>query len=287
MDLSIIIVNYNSGEHLKRCLASLKDASPQWTYEIVVVDNASKDGDLTGLQKAHPEVHLIKNSKNVGFAKANNQAITQVRGKYILLLNPDTLILKNGLEQLVKFMEDHSEAGAAGPVLLNPDGTRQPSCRRFPTPTNVFFGRNSLLTRWFPRNPLSQSYLLMDLDGQKPVEVDWVMGACMILRHEAFQNVGGFDEIFFLFVEDADLCYRLRQKGWKTYFVPEAQAIHEYGVSMRYRRRLSMKEHNIGMYRFFLKHYQFSLLMKGLLSLGLLLRLSLLAPLTGFQETER
>ena len=194
---------------------------------------------------------------------------------------------KNGIEELLKFMEDHPEAGAAGPTLLYPDGTRQPSCRRFPTPLNVFFGRNSLLTRWFPKNPFSQSYLLMDLDGQKTSEVDWVTGACMILRREAFQGVGRFDENFFLFVEDADLCYRLRENGWKTYFVPQAQAIHQYGVSMKYRRKLSMKEHHVGMYRFFLKHHRLPFFIKGLLSYGLLLRLALLSSFAGFHDIRR
>ena len=287
MNLSIIIVNYNSGKYLKRCIASLKEFPSHYPREIIVIDNASKNGDLSDFQEAHPEVHLIKNAKNEGFARANNQAISKSRGKYVLLLNPDTRILKNGMDGLVRFMENHPGAGAAGPALLYPDGTRQPSCRRFPTPLNFFFGRNSLLTRWFPRNSLTLSYLNLNLDDQKITEVDWITGACMILRREAFQKVGGFDEAFFLFVEDADLCYRLRQEDWKIFFVPTAQAIHQFGVSTRYRSRLSMKDHNRGMYRFFLKHYHFPLFFKGILSLGLLLRLVIVSACTRFQEVER
>jgi GT2 family glycosyltransferase len=287
MDLSIIIVNYNSGSYLKSCIASVKKYSPKCAYEIIVVDNGSRKGDIGDLQEVYPEVGIVLNSKNEGFARANNQAVSKSRGKYLLLLNPDTLVLDKSLDGLLQFMEENSDAGAAGPTLLYPDGTRQPSCRRFPTPMNVFFGRNSLLTHWFPGNRFTQSYLRLDLDGCEEEEVDWVTGACMIIRRDTFQNVGGFDETFFLYVEDADLCYRLLKNGWKVFFVPEAQVIHQYGASVKSSKRQSMKEHNLGMYRFFLKHYKFPLPIKGLLQFGLLLRLALLPLQTATEKFEQ
>lgn len=286
MDLSIIIVNHNSGDYLKKCLDSLKVSPPRSIFEIFVVDNASEEGDLQDLENDCPEVTLIRNSRNLGFARAINQAIVKARGRYFLILNPDTLIFKNGVDHLVDFMEEHPEAGAAGPLLLYPDGTRQPSCRSFPTPLKVFFGRTSLLTKWFPKNPITRSYLMENRVDLKIMEVDWVMGACIILRRKAVEEVGGFDESFFLYVEDADLCYRLRKKGWRTYFVPQARAIHHYGASARGERRLVTIEHNKSMYRFFIKHYRPSLPIKSLLSLGLFTRLFIL-NLMGIEEVER
>ena len=287
LELSIIIVNYNSGESLKRCLASLKESRIESPYEIIVVDNGSQEGDLKGLEEDLFNLQLIRNPKNIGFARANNQGISNSKGDHLLLLNPDTLVLKEGLDGLVKFMEEHPKAGAAGPMLLSPDGTRQPSFRRFPSLLNVFFGRTSFLTRRFPKNPFTKSYLMMDANSQRAREVDWIMGACMILRRDAFQGVGGFDESFFLFVEDVDLCYRLKRMGWKIYYVPEVRVIHEYGASIKTRRRLSMKEHHIGMYRFFLKHYRYPLPVKGILSLGLLMRLALVSFHNGGEERKR
>lgn len=287
MDLSIIIVNYNSGGYLLRCLESLREFPPQSPYEIFVVDNGSEEGDLNGVEESHPEIKVIRNSKNLGFARANNQAVARSSGRYLLLLNPDTLLTREGLDGLLQFMEEHLEAGAAGPLLLYPDGTRQPSFRKFPKPHHLFFGRSSLLTRLFPKNPFSQSYLLMDLDGSIAREVDWITGACMILRREAFTGVGGFDEEYFLFVEDLDLCYRLHEKNWKIYFVPDVHVIHHYGGSFGIRRRQSLKEHHMGIYRYFYKHHRVPFPVKGILSLGLLMKLALITFQNGRDARER
>ena len=239
--LSVIIVNWNTRDLLARCLDSvISDHSPitsreplvtdhcSLITETIVVDNASTDGSARMVRERFPQVHLIENRENVGFARANNQAIRQSGGRYVLLLNPDTEVRPGALETLVRFMDAHPEAGAAGARLLNPDGTLQESCHPFPTLGREFWRLFHLDALWrFAR------YDMARWDLETPREVDSVQGACVILRREALDQVGLLDEDYFMYTEEVDLCHRLRQGGWRIYWVPQAVVVHYGGQSTR------------------------------------------------------
>lgn len=279
VDLSIIIVNFNTGKFVTLCLDFIRKNPPSKSYEIFVVDNNSADNSIQLIKKHYPEVQLIRNSSNFGFSYANNQAIGRSRGKYILILNPDTVVTKSAFDTMVDFMENHPDAGVGGAKILNFDGSIQYSCRRFPTLLYVFFGRQSVIMKFLPSNRISDQYLMMNEDYSKDLEVDWVFGAAMILRREAIMEVGIFDEDYFIFVEDTDLCYRMRKKGWKVYFISNAVVFHHLGVTREHFWKTTVLNHNLGMFKFFKKHYKLNLFTNLVLSIGLSLRLLLLGML--------
>lgn len=242
MDLSIIIVNWNTRDLLARCLTSLyagPSFAPFVAFETFVVDNASTDGSAAMVRERFPWVRLIENRENVGFARANNQAIRESgacpapgrRSRYLLLLNPDTEVRSGALEALVRFMDEHPEAGAAGARLLNPDGSLQPSCSPFPTLGREFWR----LFHLDAFRPLAH-YNMARWDPKAPRTVDAVQGACIILRWEALEQVGLLDEDYFIYTEEVDLCYRLRRTGWQVYWAPEAAVIHYGGQSTQQMR---------------------------------------------------
>ncbi len=223
MDLSIVIVSWNTCDLLLSCLTSVYNYSPACRFEIWVVDNASSDGSTEMIRRRFPQVQLIENQENFGFARGNNQAILRSAGKYILLLNPDTEVKSGALEALLKFMEENPHAGAAGARLVNPDGTLQNSCYRAPTLTREIF-RLFHLESLIPNS----SYLMAEWMNTTHREVDIAQGACLILRRQALDQIGLLDEEYFIYSEEVDLCYRLRKAGWKIYWVPQAEVIH-YG----------------------------------------------------------
>ena len=276
IELSIIIVNFNSVEFITRCLNYILKNKPKTSFEIIVVDNDSKDNSVGIIRKDFPEVKLIENSSNFGFSYANNQGIVRSNGRYILILNPDTIVTAGAMDTLINFMRVHPDAGVAGAKMLNFDGSIQYSCRRYPTLLNVFFGRQSFFTKFFPYNRISKRYLMMDEDYSKNMEVDWVFGASMLIRRKAIEDVGIFDEDYFIFVEDTDLCYRMMEKGWKIYFVADAVIFHHLGVTRDRYWKITLPNHNIGMFKFFQKHYKPNPLIQFLLFAGLSLRLLVL-----------
>jgi GT2 family glycosyltransferase len=233
MDISVVIVNYNVREFLNNALISLYKALDGYSSEVFVVDNASDDGSVELVQKNFPQVHLIANTGNVGFAKANNQALARSSGKYILLLNPDTLVQEDTFSSLIDFFEHHPDAGMVGCKILNPDGTLQLPCRRsFPTPWTAFtktFGLSSL----FPNSKLFARYNLTYLDPDKWYEVDAVSGSFMMITREVYEAVGGLDETFFMYGEDLDWCFRVQRSGRKVYYVPSTSIIHYKGESTK------------------------------------------------------
>ncbi|MFZ4619006.1 MAG: glycosyltransferase [Bacteroidota bacterium] len=233
MDISVVIVNYNVREFLNNALISLFKSLEGYSSEVFVVDNASDDGSVELVQKNFPQVHLIANTGNVGFAKANNQALARSTGKYLLLLNPDTLIQEDTFDKLIKFFESHSEAGMAGCKILNPDGSLQLPCRRsFPTPWTAFtktFGLSAL----FPKSKLFARYNLTYLDPDDTYEVDAVSGSFMMVTRDVYAKIGGLDETFFMYGEDLDWCFRVQQSGWKVYYVPTTSIIHYKGESTK------------------------------------------------------
>lgn len=271
MELSIIIVNYNTEEELFQCISSITKSRINVESEIIVVDNASKKDSLNRVKNAF-NICILQNARNVGFARAVNQGIYHSEGNYILLLNPDTMVEENTIQILLDYIKEKKDAGCVAPAITYPDGKLQPSARSFPTYTKAFFGRQSLLTGLFPNNPITRSYLSLDMDRTNPQEVDWVMGACLITKREVLNEVGFFDERFFLFVEDVDFCYRLKEHKYKVYYVPYVKVIHKFGAATNKSWYRSVLSHNYGMFKFFEKHYNPNIVLKLLLFLGLVLR---------------
>jgi GT2 family glycosyltransferase len=231
MDLSILIVNWNTRDLLATCLASIL-SDPFWlagyTAEIWVVDNASGDGSAEMVRRDFPSVKLIENRENVGFARANNQAIRQSNGRYLLLLNSDTAVRPQALQRLYCFMEAHPEAGGAGARLLYGDGTMQRSCHPAPSLSRELWRLLHLDALW----PYAV-YPFARWDLGTPRSVDVLLGACLMLRREVVEQVGLLDENFFMYSEEVDLCHRIRQAGWSLHWVPEAVVTHYSGQSTK------------------------------------------------------
>lgn len=227
MLLSIVIVSWNTCDLLDKCIASIYAYPLDGDFEIWVVDNASVDGSSELVGRKYPEVHLILSPKNLGFARANNLAIRESTGKYVLLLNPDTEIKPGALVTLVRFMEENTQAGGAGPYLLNPDGTLQISCYPLPTLSRELW-RLFHLDAFYPFGTYKQEYW----DPNQVRRVGVLKGACMILRHTALDEVGLMDEDYFMYTEEVDLCYRFTKGGWPLYWVPQASIVHYGGQSV-------------------------------------------------------
>ncbi len=229
--LSIIIVNYNVKDFLNQALHSIEKAVSGLTVEIFVVDNASRDGSAAMIRENFPQVHLIKNDQNAGFAGANNQALKLCRGKYVLLINPDTLVQEDTFVKLISFLDRHPEAGMAGCKILNPDGSLQSACRRsIPTPW-IAFTKLTGLSDLFPHNRWLAKYNLTYLDPDQTTAVDAISGSFMLVKREVVEQVGFLDEQFFMYGEDLDWCYRITRAGWKIYYVPTTKIVHYKGAS--------------------------------------------------------
>ena len=254
MRLSAIVVHYRSLDVLPRCLVALA-AAGEPDVEIVVVDNNSRDGLAERLARDFPAARVISNDENVGYARAVNQGIAATSGEYLLVMNPDCFLEGRAARTLAQYLDAHPRTGLAGPKLLNPDGSYELSARSFPDHFTFLFNRYSLLTRLFPRNRWSRRYLLTDWDHASAREVDWVSGACMMVRREVIKAVGAMDEGFFMFNEDVDWCRRITQAGWAVACVPEARAVHEVGASRRRVDARVILERHRGMIRYFHKHH--------------------------------
>jgi len=239
VDLSIIIVSYNTKEFLKNCLVSiLSSINGKLSYEVIVVDNASSDGSVQEIQKSkvkgqnhNSKVKIIENKKNLGFSAANNIGVKQAEGRYLLFLNPDTIVYPSTLETMVEFMDKNIDAGAATcKVLLINGELDDASHRGFPTPWNSF-AHFSGLSNIFPRSRLFGGYNLGWMDLGKTHEIDSCAGAFMMVRKEAGEKIGWWDEDYFFYGEDLDFCYQLKQKKWRIYYVPTISILHYKGVS--------------------------------------------------------
>ncbi|KEQ27933.1 glycosyltransferase family 2 protein [Paenibacillus tyrfis] len=256
MDLSIIILNYNTRELTLNCLKSIYFSETTYTYEVILIDNNSRDNSVEAIQEAFPSVHLICNDVNVGYSKANNQGMRVARGRYVLLLNSDTVIQPDTLHTMIQFMDQHENIGAAGCKVVLPDGTLDKACRRgFPTPSASFYYAFGL-SKIFPDNPKFNQYQLTHLDQDKDYPVDCLVGAFMMVRKEAIDQVGMLDEQFFMYGEDIDWCYRIKQGGWNIYYYPYTQIIHYKGASSRRKPFKIIYEFHRAMYLFHQKHYR-------------------------------
>ncbi len=253
MDISIVIVTWNSQEFIRNCLDSIYLLPDKVRYEIVVIDNGSSDETTKIVREFYPEVNLIENRRNLGYAKANNQGIKKAKGKYILLLNPDTEVSVNSLALMYEFMEKNPQVGALGPKLLNPDRTIQPSCREFPTFITLIW-EFSGLSRVFSKSKIFGSWRMGYFAFDRPIEVDQPMGSCLMIRRETLKDIGLFDENFSMFFNDVDLCFRIKRAGWKIYFYPDVQVIHNRGASTRKAKRRMIWLSHLAFYKFFKKH---------------------------------
>ena len=255
MDLSTIIVNYKSRRALLDCLGSLELDTAGLDREIVVVDNHPADGTLEVLAQRYPRVRGIANAENVGFARAVNQGIAATTGEFVLVLNPDCFVEQGSIPALIGYLRAHPKTGVVGPRMVGEDGSLQYSARSFPDHFTFLFNRYSLLTRLFPRNRHSRRYLLLDWDHRSVRSVDWLSGACLMVRRTAIDQVGPMDEAYFMFNEDVDWCRRMRQGGWDVVYVPEALIHHDIGASRRKVDPKVIVERHRGMIHYFHKHH--------------------------------
>ena len=253
-ELSICLVNWNTRSDLEQALTSVLQADPDLPTEVIVLDNASLDGSADMVAARFPTVQLLRSADNVGFARGYNQAALRTTGRYLLLLNPDTVTHPGALRALVSFLEAHPRVGAAGPRLVNADGSLQFSCRRFPGPVAALF-RNTPLGKLFPRNKYTREYLMTDCDHTRESEVDWISGAAMCVRRETWEQVGGFDEGFFMYAEDMDWCRRAHEAGWGVWYVPRAEVMHRIGRSSDQVPLKMVLQFHRSMARFYRKHY--------------------------------
>jgi GT2 family glycosyltransferase len=279
MDLSVVLLSYNTREFTEGALRTVLEAADGLEAEVYLVDNASRDGSADMVEARFPRVKLLRNPRNVGFSAGNNVALRQVTGRHVLLLNTDTIVRRDTLRRMVEFMDSHPEAGAAGCRILNPDGTLQLDSRRgLPTPMAAFC-KLSGLSRIFPKSQRFARYNMTYLDPDETNEVDVLSGSCMMVRKEAMDQVGLLDEDYFMYGEDIDWCYRIRSAGWRIYYVPTTEIIHFRGESGRseplrilYRKSKAMsifvRKHMRHRYRFFPPS-----LLQGAIALHALLKL--------------
>ncbi|MHB8168794.1 MAG: glycosyltransferase family 2 protein [Thermoleophilia bacterium] len=252
-DVSVIVVNWNLREMLRECLLSVRGGAGGLDVETLVVDNASEDGSAGMVARGFPEMQLIGNSVNLGFARANNQALPSCSGRYLLLLNNDAVLLDGALERLVGFMDTHPAAGVCGPRIENPDGTPQARTGgRFPSITTAL-GHFFLPAAWQQRagRPLG-FYRPADAPGGP---ADWVSGAAMLVRREAAASVGPLDDKGFMYCEDVDWCLRMWRVGWSVHYVPEARVRHHRGLSMKKQTGWKVGAHQEGLIAFYAKYH--------------------------------
>jgi len=252
--VDLIIINYNSTGYLLSCLRSIYDSLHGFPVRVLVQDNGSEDG-VDRVEADFPQVRLFKNRYNLGFAKAINNALEQGSAPYVVLINPDSVVIDGFFPLIIGYMEKNPDVGIAGPKILDKDGSVQGSARTFPTPLTGLFGRSSMLTRLFPNNPFSRENILTaQSNGETPMEVDWVSGACLVVRRKAIEIVGPLDEQFFMYWEDADWCRRMWENGWKVVYFPKASIIHYVGVSSDKAILRSGLEFHKSSYRLFNKY---------------------------------
>ena len=251
-DLSIIILTYNTRDLTHDCVAAaLADvARSRLAVEIIVVDNASTDGTAAALRVAFPAVNVIVNVSNLGFGRGNNIGLAAATGRYLLLLNSDAFVRPGALRALVDFMDAHPEAGACGPMLLNPDGTLQPSGRSLPSVWSVFVGMTKLYRLW-----KRDFYLERGRDYRQVARVGEISGAALLVRREVYERLGGFDPNFFIYYEDVDWCQRINEAGYAIYYVPTAQVLHHWQGTSQSVSQLAYQAGQASLRYYFAKHH--------------------------------
>ncbi len=231
--VSIIIVNWNTRDLLLQCISSIAKNTEDVAHEIIVVDNASSDGSAQALQQAFPDVKLIASEKNIGFGAANNLAMWEAAGDLVLVLNPDTVVEPGALSTMVEFLDEHKDVGILGPMLVGEDGrTQVSSFGLFPSPLEAA-AHAARVWRIAPRSGLARRFLIQPVQGEGWTYTQHLLGACLLMRREVMDETGGFDESFFLFLEETDLCYRAMKIGWKLAYLTQARITHLGEASMQ------------------------------------------------------
>jgi N-acetylglucosaminyl-diphospho-decaprenol L-rhamnosyltransferase len=266
LDLAIVVLNFNTCDYLRRCLTSIYASRGDFAFEVCMVDNASSDGSADMVRAEFPQVQVIQSQVNGGFPYGNNLGLraygfgretaqaAESQPRYVLLLNPDTVLPPDALALMLDFMNGHPQAGAAGPKLVLEDGSLDLACRRsFPTP-QVSFYRMVGLSKLFPHHPIWSRYNLTYLDPDQVAEIDSVEGAFMLVRREAIRQAGLLDEAFFMYGEDLDWAYRITQAGWKVYYNPAVTVLHVKRAASRHSPR-AQREFYRAMSIFYHKHY--------------------------------
>jgi N-acetylglucosaminyl-diphospho-decaprenol L-rhamnosyltransferase len=251
--VAVIVVNYNAGDHLARCLESLVREMASLSWEAIVVDNGSVDGSERCVSSYGPRAQLVPAGRNLGFGRAVNLGVAHTQAQTLLLLNPDGELRPHAVETLIGEMERFPSCAVIGPRIVNDDGSMQGNARGDPTLVTGLFGRSSLLTRLFPHSPAARRNVVRADESveDQSLEVDWVSGACMLVRRGAFEMCGGFDEGYFLYWEDADLCRRLRRLGYTVRYAPRAEVRHTVGGSSRTARRFAIRAFHRSAFRYY------------------------------------
>lgn len=247
-----IIVNYHAYDELDRCLTTLERCEP--SVDVIVVDHDSDASAAQRLRERHPAARVIASAGNPGFGAGINRGVRETRAAHLLFINPDALVEGPIVEALIAEMGRHEDVAIVGPLVRDADGSIQASARRFPGVSTVLGGRSTWLTRVLPGNRWTSRNLLTGPEVHDPMAVDWVSGACMLVRRDAFDAVGGFDEGYFLYWEDADLCHRLRDAGWRTVYHPGVAVQHVAGRSSRHVRIAAERAFHDSVFRYFLRH---------------------------------
>jgi len=278
INLSICIVSFRARDLLRECLLSIYETVDSLSFEIIIVDNHSEDGTLEMLKNEFHNVRLLVNDHNTGYTRPNNQAIRESRGRYIVLLNPDTLVKPNAIAELFGFLETHPQVGIVGPKVLNRDGTLQKQCRRSEARPWDSFCYFSGLSRLFPHDRRFAGYLMTYLDENSTHEAEAVSGSCMMIRRQVIEQIGYQDENFFAYQEDTDYCRRARLAGWKVFYDPSAQIVHyggEGGSNVQPFR--SIIEWHRSYYLYYRKHFagDYLFVFNAIYYFGMLVKLGL------------
>lgn len=281
MDLSVIILNWNTRALLQDCLASLVRQPGDIEFEIIVADNASEDGSREMVMSQFERVKLVVNSSNIGFGAGNNAALPAASGRYILFLNSDTVVVDGALTRLVQYADAAPDIGVLGPKLLNRDGSLQYSCRRYPNLGAGFF-RSTPLGRLFPNNRFTSDYLMQHWDHSTPRDVDWVSGAALMIRRTLVDQIGAFDESYYMYCEDVDLCWRANhaplpddpERRWRVVYLPDAVIYHFIGKSSDQAPTRMTYEFHRSQYLFYKKHYAagMPLIVRPIIPVGIAMR---------------
>ena len=267
--LSVIIVNFNSGAHIVRCLESLRRHMGAVEREVYVIDNASTDGSVDEIEAQFGEASLVRCSENGGFSHGINVGLAHTRGDIVMWLNPDAELIDNGVDEVIRYFDENQKVGVVGPQVVSPDGAVQFSCRSWPSYRTAFFNRYSLLTRILPNNPHSREYLKTNWDHSSVKEVDWVSGCCLLHRRQVATDIGGLDEAFFMYCEDVDFCRRAEQAGWRVAYVPAMRVLHHIAASTSTLTRRMILERHRSMWRYYRKHFQGGALIDSAVLVGI------------------
>ncbi len=253
LELSVTICSWNTTQDLRDCLSSLEAAQAEARFEVIVVDNNSEDGSPDMVEQSFPWVRLFRMTSNLGFTGGHNFAIERREAPHVFLLNSDATVHPGAIRRLLDYIAANPQAGIIGPKVLNPDGSLQLSCRRFPNPIAALF-RNTVLGRLFPKNKFTREYLMLDWTHDGPREVDWVSGCAFLARAEVIEKIGAFDPEYFMYCEDVDWCFRTWKAGFKVMYVPDAVVTHAIGRSTDKAPNRMIGRFHRSMFRFYKKN---------------------------------